>query len=377
LLCGAPPNFSAPLADVLGCASTHLPISGQPSRPMEAIRGLFAPGGLAQTTGFRRPEAPLYLVIVTATDDPALATDAARREYRDFLWQLPVEAGNVEVVVVAPTDAPGLYGLTGISPLYAEFDDLASPSWAFTSWLAEPAHLTRREFCIDFPYLDLGSPATGPRPVCSLVELATGPDGNSRERTIEACPESGTTNDALDVTCWRPVLDNSKCPGWGGLRIDIRQPQASCRAPDRLEYRATCVVEYTDVTAFESWNAPLPCGTEDDPATLTVTERAPALGATVRDGNLTEGFTVNQPGFYLGPIDIRTLAPRHTAGYDIEVATEWTASDSGNDERYERTGIAWSVAPGHVELSAAVGWRTDTGCYFKLPSPLLSYDVTP
>lgn len=378
-LCDFPANFTTPLPEVLGCASTHLPISGQPSRPMETIRSLFASGGLAQTTGFRRPEATLYLAIVAATDDPALATDAARREYRDFLWQLPAEAGNLEVVVVAPADAPGLWGLTGISPLYAEFDDLAAPSWDSMSWLAEPAQVDGLGFCIDFPYLDLGSPATGPRPVCNVSELATSPGGSSRERVIATCSEASTTSDALDLPCWRPVKDNNRCPRLG-IRIDIRQPPANCRAPDRLRYWASCVVAYTDVEIPGApSNPPAACGTEDDPATLTITERVPAPGATVKNGNITEAFTVKQPFSYLGlgPYDIRTLAPRHTAGYAVEVATQWTASDSGKNERDERTGVAWSAAPGHVELSAAIGWRTDTGCYFKLPSPLLSYDVVP
>jgi hypothetical protein len=259
--------------------------------------------------------------------------------------------------------------------LYAEFDDLAATSWRYLSQLAEPAHVLRQEFCIDFPYVDQGSPDAGPRPVCSVSELATSPDGLGRESTVEACPEAGTTDDT-EMPCWRPVPDNNKCPVLG-LRIDIRQPPASCRTPDRLEYWATCVVEYTEATTLESWNAPLPCGSEDAPVTLPVMDRVPALGATVKNRNLTEGFTIDWPGFEITPPSLIRPTPRHTAGYETEQTTGWIASNSGKNERYERSGAVWSAAPGHVELSAAVGWRTEAGCHFKLPSPLLSYDVTP
>jgi hypothetical protein len=34
-------------------------------------------------------------------------------------------------------------------------------------------------------------------------------------------------------------------------------------------------------------------------------------------------------------------------------------------------------APGHVELAAATGWKTQDGCYYRLPHTLLSYDVRP
>lgn len=38
---------------------------------------------------------------------------------------------------------------------------------------------------------------------------------------------------------------------------------------------------------------------------------------------------------------------------------------------------SWSEAPGHVELEATTGFRSEAGCHYRLPRPVLSYDVIP
>lgn len=122
------------------------------------------------------------------------------------------------------------------------------------------------------------------------------------------------------------------------------------------------------------------CGTEENPATLRIADRVPAIGATVLNGHIDEAFTLKDAFFYLYPLEFDTLAPLHTAGrenYDTYAPSRWSETDSGKDVKYWRQVPSWSSAPGHVALVPLAGWKTDSGCYYKLPSPLLSYDVTP
>ena len=121
------------------------------------------------------------------------------------------------------------------------------------------------------------------------------------------------------------------------------------------------------------------CGTADDPATLIVTDRVPALGATVKNNDITEGFTVAYASMFTSAIEVDETSPLHTASYETPTPNPFTPtpSDSGKRGRFDRTVVSWGVAPAHVELAAVAGYRTDDGCYYKLPSPLLSYDVTP
>jgi hypothetical protein len=128
--------------------------------------------------------------------------------------------------------------------------------------------------------------------------------------------------------------------------------------------------------------APLRCGTEDNPAVLRVSHRAPALGASVGNGAIEQSFTIED-----SPIDIDAdfdsygllllgHAPAHTAGYDGS-NSRWDRTVSGQDITFALVVDGWSNAPAHVELKAFAGWKDEQGCHYKLPEPLLSYDITP
>ena len=368
-LCNSGPNFEGQLPDVLACAGTSLGSSGQPSRPLETIRALLSPGGLGETTGFRRPRARLLLGVVSATDDPDLATEASQADYRDFLLGTVPDSDYIELAIVAPADARGLQSFAELVGADAAFDDIAADSWYWMPGLGEPMEAEPLNLCIDYPFVDLAAPSDPPQPMCFVVERDTTPDGKTQERNLPTCPAAGT----VDAPCWRPVLDYTKCPGFG-LLIAIVRP--GCRSPDHLKYQVTCAVEYQQVAASDLPGVPGNCGTEDDPATLIVTDRAPAFGATVKNSGITEGFTVGFASTFTSSIAVDRSSPLHTAGYDNSTSS-WTPSFYGPAGRFTRIVDGWSVAPAHVELAAVGGFRTDDGCYYKLPSPLLSYDVTP
>jgi hypothetical protein len=369
-LCGTAPNFAGSLADLLDCAGAHVLGSGQPRRPMETVRALLSPGGLGQTTGFRRPAAQLLLGIVSATDDPDLATGAGRADYRDFVLGAVSDPDALWLAIAAPADAQGLRGFASFFDYSATFDDLAADSWYYLSSLGEPLSAKVQFLCIDYPIVDLTAPGSPIAPMCIVVERDTSPDGTSQETALPMCPAASTE----DAPCWRLVLDNNKCPV-NGQRIDIVRP--GCRSPDRLKYRVTCAVEYEQVPSSELLGVPGNCGTADDPATLVVTDRVPALGATVKNVDITEGFTVAFASSFTPTIMIDESSPLHTASYETQSSREWNPSISGKAGRFERIVGSWGVAPAHVELAAVAGYRTDDGCHYKLPSPLLSYDVTP
>jgi hypothetical protein len=376
-MCDIPSNFTAPIADLLLCASTHLPITGQPSRPLDTLRALMAPGGLAQTTGFRRPTAPLLLAMVTLTDDPSVATPAAQAEAADYLYELCTVPDNLDLFAAAPDDAQGLRAALADARLNAIIDDLGSTAWEDLAWMAEPAEVYAADICIDYPFVDLGSPAGGPQPVCEVIERAVHPDGSASERPVESCPSATTALEEGAPPCWRARMDRDHCPVQGP-RIQILQPAVRCRTSDAIRYRVSCQAEYQPVTSADhAWNAPLPCGTADNPVVLDVTRRVPALGATVRNTDIQEGFTLPWTGFEIPLLGQLGGTSLHTAGYVTAGDYQWSPGNVGGDQRYERTGTAWSNAPGHVELFAVGAYQTEDGCYYKLPSPLLSYDVVP
>jgi hypothetical protein len=123
---------------------------------------------------------------------------------------------------------------------------------------------------------------------------------------------------------------------------------------------------------------PVSCGKADEPTTLIVTDRAPALGATVKNSDITEGFTLRHASVLTDAIALDATSPLHTAGFAMSAYTVTPPlSYAGTPGRFDRTVGSWSTAPGHVELSAVAGYRTEDGCYYQLPSPLFSYDVTP
>jgi hypothetical protein len=117
------------------------------------------------------------------------------------------------------------------------------------------------------------------------------------------------------------------------------------------------------------------CGTESNPTVLTVADRIPAIDASVANGNILHSFTVKEAPITFSSITLGLLAPKHTAGDATPSSLTWTAASSGKDLVWSTTVESWSTTPGHVEMVPAKGWKSDSGCYYVLPSPLFSYDV--
>ncbi len=120
------------------------------------------------------------------------------------------------------------------------------------------------------------------------------------------------------------------------------------------------------------------CGTESDPIILTVSERTPALGASVTNSSIQHSFTLQDSPIMFSSVTLGFLAPKHTAGMPTTSSFAFTVTPSGEDLIWSSTTIdSWPVAPGHVEIVPLSGWKNDEGCHYKLPTPLFSYDVTP
>jgi len=121
----------------------------------------------------------------------------------------------------------------------------------------------------------------------------------------------------------------------------------------------------------------VPCGTEVAPGELRITKRIPELGASVKNLDIEESFTVGDSPISFEMRGILIEAATHTAGYDVSGRDFSRQPTLGKDVTFQRVVDAWSKAPGHVEIAAIAGWKTEDGCHYRLPDPVLSYDVTP
>jgi hypothetical protein len=118
------------------------------------------------------------------------------------------------------------------------------------------------------------------------------------------------------------------------------------------------------------------CGTFDNPGILKLTNRSPAIGASVVNRDIVHSFTVvNAPADYYS-FDL-LHGEGHSAGLSTPDNPRFRTARSGNNISYQLTIDSWSSAPGHVVLSARRSFSTSQGCTWAFPSPLFSYDVTP
>lgn len=118
------------------------------------------------------------------------------------------------------------------------------------------------------------------------------------------------------------------------------------------------------------------CGTFDNPGILKLTNRSPAMGASVVNRDIVHSFTVvNAPADYYS-FDL-LHGEGHSAGLSTPDDPRFRTTRSGNNINYQMTIDSWSSAPGHVLLSARGSFSTSQGCTWTFPSPLFSYDVTP
>lgn len=119
------------------------------------------------------------------------------------------------------------------------------------------------------------------------------------------------------------------------------------------------------------------CGSETNPTILTVTDRTPVMGTSVTNKSIAHAFTVKEAPIMFSSLPVGLPSPQHTAGTPTPSPLTWMGQASGKDLVWSTTIDAWATAPSHVEMAPIGGWKSDSGCYYKLPSPLFSYDLTP
>ena len=116
------------------------------------------------------------------------------------------------------------------------------------------------------------------------------------------------------------------------------------------------------------------CGTASAPDRLTVTNVAPASGASLANAGIVQTFTI--AGRHLQIEPSFALAATHTAGISSPNPVHWTIALSGADTLYTSEPITWATAPAHVELNPPGLLQTSDGCVLTLPTPTFSYDVS-
>ena len=117
------------------------------------------------------------------------------------------------------------------------------------------------------------------------------------------------------------------------------------------------------------------CGTTSNPTILTLRDLTPPIGGTVVNKDIVQRFTiVNAPGL-MSTVNFAPVRGIHTAGSPTLGSQGNSITQVGGDITYEMPVANWEIAPGHVEM-VPIGGGFDGDCYFTLPRPVFSYDVT-
>jgi hypothetical protein len=232
--CAAPTNVAGQVTDAVACAALHLPVSGGGPRPLETIRTLLAPGGLAETSGFRRKDAYLLVAIVASEDDPGGTEGiAATREVLGSIVEYVDE--QVVVGVVAP---PTAIALTGLARSFGEngaTTDIAADAWSALPFLTHPSCCWDWwPECLDWPLADADTATDGVQPDCVGIETHFQAAGRA-EQILPPCPAEGFASGA----CWRLSWEAGKCPA-NEFRFLVDVPLPACLPDYRVSYALTC-----------------------------------------------------------------------------------------------------------------------------------------
>jgi len=116
------------------------------------------------------------------------------------------------------------------------------------------------------------------------------------------------------------------------------------------------------------------CGTAAEPTILEITNVTPAKDSTVVNDAIVQEFTiVDSPGIFSSLTLVVTS--NHTAGSaDIAQLGFLVSQDEGMLHYKATSGVTWTNAPAHVELSVVEKFE-HAGCYYAFPEPLFSYDI--
>jgi hypothetical protein len=117
-----------------------------------------------------------------------------------------------------------------------------------------------------------------------------------------------------------------------------------------------------------------PCGTQENPVVLTVSDVQPALGSMVKNQAIVHTFTVvNAPGLFSGLVFATN--PEHTAGSFKPATPVFTAQAAGKNIKYTGEGMTWEKSTGAVSFRASQRYLTPDACAYALPNPLFSYTL--
>jgi hypothetical protein len=234
-MCDSPSNYQGTADEALACAALHMPATGLASRPLETIRALLAPGGLAESSGFRRKDAQLAVMVVTTEDDPAVASPEQRTEYADFLAHIAQDPDLMpDIAVVAPAAAQGLVGLAKL--MRGAFNDIDADAWAGPSWITQERERGLANLCVDWPVVDVDAAHPGAHPDCYVAERDVSESGVV-EHPIPFCQ-----GDAADADpCWKTRLDLLRCPD-ARAEFQIVRSEFACIPSYIIKYQFTCAV---------------------------------------------------------------------------------------------------------------------------------------
>jgi len=239
-LCDNPSNFRGELADALACAALHLPATGQSPRPLEAIRTFLGPGGLAETSSFRRKSANLLLAIVSSEDDPTIVDGETLAGYRDFLGAVVEHPDDAIVTgVVAPATAQGLSAFGKSFGENGALSDITAADWPAMPFVTD-RHLIRDSFpnCLDWPLDDADPSTEGIQPNCVVSEMHYS-SGTWTEEILPHCSD----NRATPSHCWKTSRDPQRCAA-NTFEFVVEPTHPACLSSDFIKYNFTCATRY-------------------------------------------------------------------------------------------------------------------------------------
>lgn len=190
-------NYAGTLAETLAMIGPLGAGGATRVRALDMLRRGLEPG---RNSGFRRPEAKLLVVIVTATDDDS---DVAPEELRAIANGWLREPGAVAIAVFHAADAPRLARLRMPFSNRTLYETLLYRLG--TALVLFPGPLRPR----------FNDPCFYARPTGDCVVL-DGPRGS--ERLLDSC-------DVATAPCWRIARDYMNCPVNDHLFLDVQRTQ--------------------------------------------------------------------------------------------------------------------------------------------------------
>jgi hypothetical protein len=242
-LCDESSNFSGALSEAVVCAALHVPASGRSPRPIDTLRTVLSPGGLGESTGFRRQDVQLIVAIVSTEEDPYLVDSGAVAAAHDLLANVAPNPDNASVVgIVGPAEAEGLLALATYFGDDGAFSAATDPVWSSLPFTTEvrlsvdgwPGYRD----CLDWPVVDAQPDLEGIQPDCVATEIHR----SSTEQTEEIMPAC-TDSASASGRCWRPSRTPNPCPA-GTFEFRVEPQPLACQPNYSIIFTLTCALRH-------------------------------------------------------------------------------------------------------------------------------------